>query len=556
MIRKVVLRRFKRFDEVEFRLPGHVVLAGPNNTGKTTLLQAIASWDLALRRWREHNDFLKHRGAYTKVPISRPAFTAVPLGSFDLLWSQRQMRAPIEITVQSERGWTLTMEILPDTVEQVLVRPRADVERAVARDERLQTVFVPPMTGLTTEEPLYAKREFLDLRLAQARPGEVLRNVLVEASDSSTAWTAIEEAVGRLFGYRLLPPDPRGAHILAEYEPLNGGPRLDIASAGSGFQQILMLLTFLHTRPESVLLLDEPDAHLHVLLQDAIYGELRRVAARKGSQLVIATHSEVVIDSVEPDELCLTLGRPRLLADHSERERLRRSLGVLSNTDIMLAEAAPGVLYVEDWTDLEILRAFAIVSAHRVRDLLTSNLLWRPWSKEARTGGRGVTAERHFDALRLVRADLPGLALLDRDANPRLPETDRTQAGLQRVRWRRYEIESYLVHPAALARFVENQVGSSQAEEAKRGLHARLREFFEELTDGFLADPLRPSRIVESFFETTKARTDILPALLDAAGLHGFQYTRYHEIAAVMRPEEVHPEVIEKLDAIAQAFRL
>ena len=42
MITKVVIRRFKRFDEVTFDIPGHIVLAGPNNTGKTTLLQAIA----------------------------------------------------------------------------------------------------------------------------------------------------------------------------------------------------------------------------------------------------------------------------------------------------------------------------------------------------------------------------------------------------------------------------------------------------------------------------------------------------------------------------------
>ena len=104
-------------------------------------------------------------------------------------------------------------------------------------------------------------------------------------------------------GYELQAPNAEGADILAEYATRQGGPRFDIASAGSGFQQVLMLLTFLHTRPGSVLLLDEPDAHLHVILQDAIYGELRSVAARQNSQLILATHSEVLINSVEPSEL-------------------------------------------------------------------------------------------------------------------------------------------------------------------------------------------------------------------------------------------------------------
>ncbi len=57
MIRSVRIRGFKRFRDAEFRLPGHAVLTGPNDTGKTTLLQAIASWALALRRWRELGDF-------------------------------------------------------------------------------------------------------------------------------------------------------------------------------------------------------------------------------------------------------------------------------------------------------------------------------------------------------------------------------------------------------------------------------------------------------------------------------------------------------------------
>ena len=53
MIRKVTLKNFKRFDDVTFVLPGHLGLAGPNNTGRTALLQAIAAWSLGLLEWEK-----------------------------------------------------------------------------------------------------------------------------------------------------------------------------------------------------------------------------------------------------------------------------------------------------------------------------------------------------------------------------------------------------------------------------------------------------------------------------------------------------------------------
>jgi len=94
VIHTVRIKGFKRFKDGTFRLPGHVVLAGPNNMGKTTVLQAIASWALALRRWRESNDFNPRRG-YARVPIARQAFAAVPLRSFDLLSSDRRYPSTI-----------------------------------------------------------------------------------------------------------------------------------------------------------------------------------------------------------------------------------------------------------------------------------------------------------------------------------------------------------------------------------------------------------------------------------------------------------------------------
>ena len=569
MIRSVRIRGFKRFDEVTLRLPGHVVLAGPNNTGKTTVLQAIASWALAFQRWLDANRSdlrWEHRGVpkgrrmtdviprplpYRRAPIARQAFTTVPLLSFDLLWRNRAYGygGQIEIELQHSEGWSVTMEFMADSTEQIYVRPRADVPSETLRALALRVMFVPPMTGVGIDEPVFQLAKIEQL-LGLGRPGEVLRNLLADAHGNESAWTALQESIGKLFGYELLPPDASGAHIRSEYRTSESGQPLDIASAGSGFQQVLMLLALLNTQPGAVLLLDEPDAHLHVILQDAIYHELRAVAARQRSQLIVATHSEVVINAVEPRELYVMLNEPRTIADNAERNRLISTLRVLSNTDVMQALGVRGVFYVETRTDIDILRAWATQLGHRAETLLTTEAMWKQTvfqTREGGTGASGIKARDHFDALQLVRDDLPGLELVGDDAHHGIQSSAITDAGLQRLRWRRYEIESYLLHPDSLVRFVESTVGVDSVAPHVEDMLAHWRD---EFPPAVVREPLGD----HVYLNVTKARTRLLPPLLAAAGLPDLPYARYHEIARVMLPDEIHPEVIEKLDAICRAF--
>ena len=187
MIRSVTIRRFKRFEEITFALKGrHVVLAGPNNMGKTTILQAVSAWTLAFRKWKERNDFRKHGGYYTKVPIARQAFSAVPLRRFDLMWENRDYKGNIEIEIQSTDGWSITMEFIADSTEQIFLRPIRSVDSNELRTADVQSVFVPAMTGLSKEEPLYANPETVADLLGQAKPGDVLRNLLHQANQSET----------------------------------------------------------------------------------------------------------------------------------------------------------------------------------------------------------------------------------------------------------------------------------------------------------------------------------------------------------------------------------
>lgn len=548
MIRSVSITRFKRFANEVFPLEGNVVLAGHNNSGKTTALQAIAAWALAIRLWRENFDLYRHNNAYARAPVGRDAFTAVPVRDFDLLWHGRVNREPMEISVTLATGQTFAMEFIPDTREQIYVRPKSAVPPELAKDFLPDVVFVPPMSGISVRENV-VQPPFIQLMLGLGKPGDVVRNLLVQVAQSEAAWQSLCQGIRRIFGYVLAPPNATGPYIVAEYQECDDGPRLDLASAGSGFQQVLSLLTFLHTRTRgSVLLVDEPDAHLHFMLQDTIYGELGRIAAKSGSQLIIATHSEVIIDSVQPAQICVLHPRPHRLDRIEERDRWSGSLGILTNTDLVQASQATGVLYTEGHTDLALLRAWSKVLDHPVKGFLESqSLLWKPLLWERREGAPGIKASDHYQAVQLIRPDIPALILIDGDGRSRAPNTPLTGQGLQRLSWRRYEIESYLFHPQAIARFVEKMLGANPAN--TEALHAYLRDAFPA---AMIARPLED----HPWLLDTKARTNLLPPILSAAGVHGLEYTEYHRIAEAMLPEEIHPEVREKLDAIVQAFRL
>jgi hypothetical protein len=233
-----------------------------------------------------------------------------------------------------------------------------------------------------------------------------------------------------------------------------------------------------------------------------------------------------------------------------ERANLAKSLGIVTNLDIMLVQNAPCVLFVEGHTDIAILREWAKVLNHPAYKSL-SNLFWKPTVSDRRLGAPSIRAKEYYDALKMNRDDLPGLELIDGDGNPHLPSTPITARGLQRLQWQRYEIESYLLHPAALSRFVARDAtadGDASAKRAKGrwGERAKQQRYKPFICFAHImpcgCSPTRP--LAHS------------PTRSQAAGLLGIPYTRYHEIAALMEPQEIHPEVIQKLDAIQKAFGL
>jgi predicted ATPase len=562
MIKEVVLRRFKRFQEERFDLTGHVILAGPNNCGKTTVLQAIAAWALAYKTWQELHDTNSRKGGYTKAPVARQAFSAVPLRSFDLMWKDRYYDGPIEIEVMMTDGAKLVMEFISNSTEQIYVRPRWDMSAFLDYKDEIQVVYVATVGGLSIEEPVY-QPEYIETLLGRQKPGDVIRNLLLQASKGN-AWESLTASVSRLFGFELLVPQTHGGQIICEYRQSPDGAKFDLLSAGSGFQQVVLLLASLFTRKGSTVLVDEPDAHLHVFLQDTIFAELGRAAAETKSQLIMATHSEVIFNSAAPEQICIMIGgKPRRLNSAADVQKLRQAVAILQQSDLVQALEAPGILYLEGYTDLNLLREWAGILGHPLKDYLNRTPFWRGKQSPAREGATEVLASDHFNALRLVNEQITGVWLVDADGRQRiLPSETPERQKLNRACWQRYETESYLVHPTALARFIDRQMGGDGGADAvRRFLTQQFSTYLgktagPQVANDFIANPLQPDQAVIRYLAETKARTVIVSGILQEAGIHGMNYTRFSEIAAMMEPGEIHPEVKEKLDFIQQAFGL
>lgn len=477
MIERLIVYNFKRFRKQVFELQDHVVLAGPNNAGKSTLLQAIAVWNLALRKWLEKRGKSNARRR-TGVGITRRDFTAIPLREMNLLWtdtstSLRQDEAEIaghrqgyprtlsiEMQCRDAGGtWSLGFDFHYQSAEMVSVKPVAGHLDAVAQARQLNMVHVPAFSGIGVEETVLT-RDYQDYLVGQGKPGDIVRNLLKEVFERDKArWESLVEDIRSTFAYELLPPEFDGRpFIVCEYLkqiPVGGKrsgiPRLDIATAGSGFHQVLMLLAFLYARDGSVLLFDEPDAHLHVVLQDQIYTRLRGVAVERQSQLIVASHSEVIIDGTSPANITSFYREPHALVANVERDQVREALKRLTSLDLLLADSADGFLYLEGETDFRLLRAWSKVLEHPTARWFKADHFGLAW--QDMRGRNPREARAHFFALKAMRPDILGLILLDGD-NRDIPDRELRGNDLQTHIWPRYEVESYLLHPEALKRFV------------------------------------------------------------------------------------------------------
>ncbi len=572
MLTKITIKNFKRFETVEVELGNPVVLIGPNNSGKTTALQALALWEMGLKRWSEKRKGKKTPEQRPGVTINRRDLVSIPISSANLLWRNLRVRdvkklngkqetknIRVDIIVEGTTknvNWECGLEFDYANEESFFCRPlrkseKAPIERFPIPEiaSNIKVAFLPPMSGLTSNETKLDKGA-IDVRIGEGRTAEVLRNLCyIIYDEQNDSWGKLVDQAMSLFGVTLDTPSyiPERGEITMGY--IEKSAHLDISSAGRGLQQTLLLLSYMYANRETVLLLDEPDAHLEILRQKEIYQLLTDVAKETGSQIIAASHSEVLLnEAAGRDVVVAFVGKPHRINDQGSQ--VKKSLNEIGWDQYYQGEQNGWVVYLEGSTDLAILRAFAKKLNHK--NALSA--LQRPFVKYV--GNNPGAVKSHFYGLREALPHLKGIAIFDR-----LEESPSAEPPLHILMWTRKEIENYLCQRETLEEFakqsgMESSAGPLYDEyEVSRRLKAmkesieKVESALKTLKKGSPWDPESDVKVSDDFlvpvFEEFYKKMELY---------NDMAKKNFHELALFVPNDLIDQEIALKLDAIYNVF--
>lgn len=161
------------------------------------------------------------------------------------------------------------------------------------------TVYAPGLAGVPKEEK-YMSPGVVRRIVARGDANLTLRNVLRMLSDDPAGWTGFIDSMQSIFPEIQIEIDfdTNTDENIEVFFKFGTGPRLPIDAAGTSILQASQLLAYISLFRPQVLILDEPDSHLHPDNQRILCDLVSTLAAERSFQAIISTHSRHVLDSM------------------------------------------------------------------------------------------------------------------------------------------------------------------------------------------------------------------------------------------------------------------
>jgi ABC-type multidrug transport system ATPase subunit len=151
-----------------------------------------------------------------------------------------------------------------------------------------------------------------------------------------------------------------------------GGVNIPIELLGTGYLQLIQIFCYILLFKPKLLLIDEPDIHLHPSVQERLAGSLLQIARSQDIKIIMTTHSPFIVRGAPPDTNVVWLADGQKMSDDRPVVELALGWGAFGKKVIVVSEDAKNDLLkklIRQWPDIE--RAVTVLPGRGYKHLLT-----------------------------------------------------------------------------------------------------------------------------------------------------------------------------------------
>lgn len=534
-MRLVELNNFKKFSNisVNFNESGLTLLSGPNNSGKTSILHALAVWEYAkmlLVNYRGAESLTKEYDVKRKgLGIPPESFTPISIPSLKYLWKDQKAdgsyRLKIKVGWEGSGGRILFLEIAYTLNGNNFAIKKSDSNISTS-DVVPIVAYLPPFGGMSENESWLSKADRRKL-IGKGQAGSVIRNLLLDLHEKhetilrekrqelfpnkrklskadkeklervDTEWRQLKSILSEVFHVHLLVRDfDSQFHNFITIDVLdlitrpgtkekirNGLSKRDLMVEGSGFLQWLSVFALALDRNNNILVLDEPDAHLHSSLQSLLLEKLEKICEESAKTILMVSHSPDLIKQIDYKKvLYVQNSKAGYLEDNNQKIVVIEGLGSKYHPRVEAILEHKKVLFVENQSDARVLKAFCNALGKKWPD----NLYVWPLSSGHKERKPLIKSMQEL-VLKDAREQLKTYSLCDRDdktyasvdrelSDPSYRDSVDCQGVILYRTLRRREIENYLIIPEAISRYISDNCKNPNVEKSVEAVNRYLAD--------------------------------------------------------------------------------
>ncbi|SFH33163.1 ATP-dependent endonuclease [Pseudomonas sp. NFACC45] len=299
------IKKFKKIDDVAVTLASLNIFIGANNSGKSSFIQGI-QFAISGCQTLSLKGGVWGKGIKT-LSLDSSEYLYTPTNNIEYLYHgkrltgsrTKQARSWIEFILSDGKTSTLKISKGKNGGFTTSLSGR-DLGEKLSDIEKPYCVYVPGIAGVPTQEK-YEVAITVKKSATRGDSNNYLRNILYSISKEAERWSSFKGSVNCIYP---------NIDVLAKFDEhksefihvfvFDGNLELPLDSVGTGLLQVIQIFAYIEYFNPRVILLDEPDSHIHPTKQKLLAKELsRRANDNPDLRVVFSTHSRYILDALE-----------------------------------------------------------------------------------------------------------------------------------------------------------------------------------------------------------------------------------------------------------------